>query len=174
MSEHCTYRCRKCKKNQVDSKSMTGVCGECLGKTCRKCFSTRNSHLSITGLCVKCLIIQGGYSMEETEKLLSSDKFFKCDCNDRTVIDSINRIRCQKCSEKNNDTDEKSNENVDHPDHYQGRKFEVIDVIEDFDLNFNLGNAIKYILRAGKKNDYKEDLKKAVWYLERETRNDDE
>jgi hypothetical protein len=63
-------------------------------------------------------------------------------------------------------TDEE--ERVNHPSHYQGNQFEVIDIIEDFDLNFSMGNAIKYILRAGKKEDRIEDLKKAVWYLERE------
>jgi hypothetical protein len=57
---------------------------------------------------------------------------------------------------------------VNHPSHYQGNKFEAIDIIEDYNLNFNLGNAVKYILRAGKKNDLKEDLQKAVWYLQRE------
>lgn len=60
------------------------------------------------------------------------------------------------------------NEKVNHPSHYQGHKFEVIDIIEDFDLGFNLGNAIKYILRAGKKELFIEDIKKAIWYLQRE------
>ncbi len=59
-------------------------------------------------------------------------------------------------------------ESINHPPHYQGKKFEVIDVIEDFELSFNLGNAIKYILRAGKKGCPIEDMKKAIWYLERE------
>lgn len=57
---------------------------------------------------------------------------------------------------------------VNHPEHYQGNTLEVIDIIEDFNLNFCLGNAIKYILRAGKKENRLEDLKKAIWYLERE------
>lgn len=61
---------------------------------------------------------------------------------------------------------------VNHPSHYQGKKFEVIDIIEDFDLGFNLGNAIKYILRAGKKEigdaAFVRDLDKAIWYLNRE------
>lgn len=61
---------------------------------------------------------------------------------------------------------------VNHPDHYQGNKFEVIDIIEDFDLNFSLGSAIKYILRAGKKDDRKQDLEKAIWYLKRELENE--
>ncbi len=57
---------------------------------------------------------------------------------------------------------------VNHPPHYKGKKFESIDIIEDFDLGFHLGNAIKYILRAGKKGDRVEDIRKAIWYLERE------
>lgn len=65
------------------------------------------------------------------------------------------------------------NENaVNHPSYYQG-KIEVIDFIEDKHLGFNLGNCIKYIARAGKKNPEKriEDLKKARWYLNREIGN---
>jgi hypothetical protein len=64
-------------------------------------------------------------------------------------------------------------EMVNHPDHYKSNKFEVIDIIEDYKLNFNLGNACKYILRAGKKDQTKtiEDLEKAVWYLQREISN---
>jgi hypothetical protein len=57
---------------------------------------------------------------------------------------------------------------INQPDHYQGHNFKAIDVIEDFELNFNLGNVIKYILRSDKKEDRMEDLKKAYWYLGRE------
>ena len=57
---------------------------------------------------------------------------------------------------------------IDHPHHYKGKRFEAIDVIEDFELNFNLGNVIKYILRSYKKENYLQDLKKAHWYLQRE------
>ena len=58
---------------------------------------------------------------------------------------------------------------VNHPNHYNQGKFEVIEVIEDQKLGFHLGNAIKYILRAGKKYPEKtiEDLEKAIWYLRR-------
>jgi hypothetical protein len=59
-------------------------------------------------------------------------------------------------------------EEVNHPEHYQGNGIEVIDIIDAFDLNFNLGNSIKYILRADKKGFKKKDLEKAVWYLNRE------
>lgn len=60
------------------------------------------------------------------------------------------------------------NEKVNHPAYYQGSKIEVIEVIEEFNLGFNLGNCIKYILRAGKKESRLQDLEKAKWYLERE------
>lgn len=61
------------------------------------------------------------------------------------------------------------NETVDHPSHYNTGSIEVIDAIEDWELGFNLGNAVKYIARAGKKDPTKEceDLKKAAWYLQR-------
>ena len=62
------------------------------------------------------------------------------------------------------------NDNVNHPAHYTDGKIEVIDFIEDKKLGYHLGNAVKYISRAGKKDPdkYIEDLQKAVWYLQRE------
>lgn len=60
-------------------------------------------------------------------------------------------------------------EAVDHPDHYRkDTGFEAIDVIEAWGLGFSLGNAVKYIARAGLKGDAVEDLEKAKWYIERE------
>ena len=58
---------------------------------------------------------------------------------------------------------------VNRPAHYTDGKIEVIDFIEDKRLGFCLGNAIKYISRAGKKDPAKEveDLEKAVWYIQR-------
>ena len=58
---------------------------------------------------------------------------------------------------------------VNRPSHYTDGKIEPIDYIEDKKLGFCLGNAIKYISRAGKKDPSKEieDLKKARWYIER-------
>ena len=61
-------------------------------------------------------------------------------------------------------------EKVNHPDHYGGENntYEAIKVIEAWDLNFHLGNVVKYISRAGKKSENSiEDLKKAEWYLSR-------
>ena len=63
---------------------------------------------------------------------------------------------------------------VSHPLHYGGKEnpYEAIKIIEAYDLNFHLGNAIKYILRAGKKTDSpSQDLEKAVWYLQRHLEN---
>ena len=60
---------------------------------------------------------------------------------------------------------------VNHPPHYKAAGIEAIDVIEAFGLGFNLGNAIKYILRADRKGAALNDLAKANWYLERELKN---
>jgi hypothetical protein len=58
---------------------------------------------------------------------------------------------------------------VNHPPHYKTGGIETIDYIEAKDLNYRLGNVIKYVSRAGKKNsDPIEDLEKAAWYLQRE------
>lgn len=57
---------------------------------------------------------------------------------------------------------------VNHPPHYKAGGLEAIDVIEAFDLNFRLGNVVKYILRHGAKGNPQADLKKAGWYLSRE------
>ena len=60
---------------------------------------------------------------------------------------------------------------VNHPSHYTDGKYEVIDFIESMDnmKDFRMGNAVKYICRAGKKNPdkEKEDIQKAIWYLDR-------
>lgn len=57
-----------------------------------------------------------------------------------------------------------------NPEHYKpGDVYEAINVIEAWGLGFCLGNAVKYICRAGKKTpDAREDLLKAIWYLQRE------
>ena len=68
-----------------------------------------------------------------------------------------------------------SEEMVNHPNHYGGEnnQYEAIKVIEAWDLDFHLGNTVKYISRAGKKGTDKElqDLKKALWYIERKIKN---
>jgi len=61
-------------------------------------------------------------------------------------------------------------EMVNHPNHYggKGNVYEVINVIDAWNLDFCLGNTVKYIARAGKKSPEKEleDLKKGLWYLQ--------
>lgn len=59
---------------------------------------------------------------------------------------------------------------VYHPSYYGGEDnpYEAIKVIEAWNLGFNLGNTLKYISRAGKKDNAVEDLEKARWYLDRE------
>tara|TARA_B100000214_G_scaffold281839_1_gene211484 strand:+ start:486 stop:758 length:273 start_codon:yes stop_codon:yes gene_type:complete len=62
-------------------------------------------------------------------------------------------------------------EEVNHPSHYlKDSGFEVIDVVNAWDLNFQLSNAIKYVARAGKKDPKKviQDLEKAIWYIKYE------
>ena len=59
-------------------------------------------------------------------------------------------------------------EEIEKPKHYKTDSIDVIDFCKIYDLNFNIGNIIKYVCRAGKKGDRLEDLYKAKDYLERE------
>jgi len=65
--------------------------------------------------------------------------------------------------------EKKTPDQVNHPVHYGGKEnlYEAIKVIEAWRLGFHLGNVLKYLSRAGKKNSKLEDLKKAQWYLNR-------
>jgi len=54
------------------------------------------------------------------------------------------------------------------PQHYQTSGIDVIDICKLYDLNFNRGNILKYVCRAGKKDDEVKDLEKALDYLNRE------
>lgn len=77
-----------------------------------------------------------------------------------------NARKCETSEGKDNVSDDR--DQTTHPSHYvDGRKFEPKDVIRDWDLNFNLGSAVKYISRAGRKdgNDILTDLKKARVFL---------
>ena len=73
------------------------------------------------------------------------------------IISNLNNMSGQK-------------EMVNNPEHYGGKEnpYESIKVIDAWDLGFSLGNTVKYISRAGKKETDKElqDLKKALWYLQ--------
>lgn len=67
-------------------------------------------------------------------------------------------------------TDTRPDDPVDHPPHYTEHPsgIECIQVTEH--MNFCLGNAVKYLWRAGRKGDTVEDLRKARWYIDREIR----
>jgi len=73
----------------------------------------------------------------------------------------------------NIDEPSQKKELVKHPNHYGGKDnpYEAIKVIEAWELGFCLGNTIKYISRAGKKDDTVQELEKALWYLKREIKN---
>lgn len=61
------------------------------------------------------------------------------------------------------------NDVVNHPPHYKAPSgLEAIDVIEGFGLGFHRGNAVKYLLRAGKKGAADQDIRKARWYVQRD------
>ena len=82
----------------------------------------------------------------------------------REIYDAMNGI---------NRTKSDKYEYVTHPAHYggKGNPYETINVIEAWELGFNLGNTVKYISRAGKKDSIVQELEKALWYLEREIKN---
>ena len=81
-------------------------------------------------------------------------------------------LRIYKWQTLNNDnketTDDKDKkEMINHPSHYN-QGIEAIDYIESHKMNFNIGNVIKYVTRAKHKGTELEDLKKSLWYLQRE------
>jgi len=71
------------------------------------------------------------------------------------------------------DEEKPKKESVLHPSHYGGKDnpYEAIKVIEAWEVGFNLGNTLKYISRAGKKDNTIQDLEKALFYLDREITN---
>lgn len=93
-----------------------------------------------------------------------------CDHGHDVIHDGVS---CRKCWDREiPETDKpRTNDNVNHPGHYETGKFECIDVMVetqgvDAVKNFCLCNAFKYIYRTRRKNGI-EDVKKAIWYLEK-------
>lgn len=72
-----------------------------------------------------------------------------------------------ECNELTFYKDMPDNDMVNHPSHYNQGKIETIDFIEDQKFDFHIGTAIRYLCRAGHKWSEKEDLEKAVWYIQR-------
>jgi len=93
----------------------------------------------------------------------------------KKVLDELDKTKEEeKANSLVNDWFDRAYENyqadlVNHPAHYKAGGIETIDFIEAKDLNYRLGNVVKYVSRAGKKDsDPIQDLEKAAWYLQRE------
>lgn len=100
------------------------------------------------------LITGPHFTFSDSEKCMD----FICDyLNEKNII----------LPEYDKSKNSESFDTVSHPSHYtEGRKYEPRKVIADWGLNFNLGNAVKYISRAGRKGNKIEDLRKAIQYIE--------
>ena len=126
--------------------------------------------------CIDNSQVQNELTLEKTYDVLHTYKTCYVIINDKGVQDKYMKERFEviptiddviKAKQKENST-HGTNEHVNHPNHYNKGKFEVIEVIEDWGLGFNLGNAIKYIGRCEHKGNKKQDLEKALWYIKRE------
>lgn len=114
------------------------------------------------------------YAQEQLEYLGEKEKQMV------TKVANCSKCCCRDLCERNPGTvgcalalrrfaDIERREAVNHPSYYKTGGIEAIDVIEAWNLDFCLGNTVKYIARCGKKSDkVVEDLKKAAWYLNRE------
>jgi len=87
------------------------------------------------------------------------------------VSTSDNSIEAAMANELPVTMHEPKSDPVNHPAHYKVGGIETIDFIEAKQLNYNLGNVVKYITRADHKGNRLEDLEKARWYLDREIGN---
>ena len=96
----------------------------------------------------------------------------ECCHYDKSCINNCNNFNMQLSSSICKDYTNQPTDQVNSPAHYNQGKIEVIEAIEDWQLNFNLGNAIKYIARCEHKENKEQDLKKAIWYIERELKNE--
>ena len=87
-----------------------------------------------------------------------------------TFIKALQQDEDYTISDFSTTFDSENDEQVNHPNHYRPGKYEAINVIKEWELNFALGNAVKYICRAGRKNPKTliQDLEKAVFYLNSE------
>lgn len=84
-------------------------------------------------------------------------------------IFAILKPQTDENEEINDNVNQATKEMVNHPEHYGGdNPLEVIKIIDHYKLGFALGNCIKYTIRADKKANKLEDLKKAAWYLQHE------
>lgn len=141
----------------------------------------------------KCGVITLGYQMSEdkfvpkeeqptTEYNGCNDCYYEwlgesdapcCECKHRFEPGTMARLKAKDCFKPKEEKVDDEIDMVNHPQHYSAHGIEPIDYIESHDLNFNLGNVIKYVSRAPFKGTELQDLKKAKWYLEREIKKHD-
>lgn len=121
------------------------------------------------------------YTKRELENALESEEQFGNDESNCCVVsytdicDSIKRQIHYNEDDICKDEQDTQYDSVNHPSYYADGNIEVIDYIEDKNLGYHLGTAIKYISRAGKKHEQGmtvkekeiEDLRKAVWFINR-------
>jgi len=109
----------------------------------------------------RCNPCRGKWRESMNQVTMNKDGNQTCDeCGDQaiTLISGI----CNTCLSKKDSKDV-----IDYPKHYNAGKIQPIDAIEDWDLDFRLANAVKYIARHKHKGSAKVDLEKAVWYIQR-------
>jgi len=115
----------------------------------------------------RCPYCQKDDNYTNLSELISNQQCPHCDKWLEVFIAANGGIASSTCGKLNS-----KEEHVDHPQHYGGdTPYEAIKVIEAWELGFHLGNAVKYISRAGKKDDTEQDIKKAMWYLDRHLKN---
>ena len=104
---------------------------------------------------------------ESAKKLLAGNDIYEGEttsADDKKQKPCKTKKGCKKCEPA-------PVEKVNSPPHYNAGRIEVIDAIEDWDLGFNDGNAIKYIARHKHKDNSVQDIEKAIWYLQRHLNN---
>lgn len=141
----------------------------------------------------KCGVVTLGYQMSEdkfepkeeqstTEYNGCNDCYYEwlgesdapcCECKHRFEPGTMARLKAKDCFKPKEEKADDEIDMVNHPPHYVGHGIEPIEFIESHNLNFNLGNVIKYVSRAPFKGTELEDLEKAKWYLEREIKKHD-
>ena len=143
---------------------------------CRDCDEQTNNNTERCGPCKKLWRDNMDIDPQEREfkvqsqevidhkygvKITSTGSVMQCSkCNQmaHTLIDTV----CNTCLSKDNDADV-----INWPKHYNVGKIQPIDFIESLSLDFRLANAVKYIARCEHKGKAKEDLTKAIWYIQR-------
>ena len=125
--------------------------------------ATRNRvNVILWDLRVKGLIPQSKLSLKRRTKAKA-----KARAKGKTKVKAV-EPQWQTAAVVSSSTPIKANDPVNHPAHYKTGGIETIDFIEAKKLNYNLGNVVKYITRADHKGNRKQDLEKALWYLNRE------